>query len=79
MKDKKYNELNLVCMMPDCNRSSYGVGRGQCASHYTMNSHKVNKKKITWGELEEKGWSRKKLTREENNKRRAHPYKRRKQ
>ncbi len=61
------------CLIPGCKRWLKEGSRGMCCNHRAIWGERVKRGVTTWEELEKRGLARKKLTREENIKRRNHP------
>ena len=70
---KEDNKFVTNCMVPGCERDTYGGSRGMCINHYVVLSSKVRRGGITWKELEDEGRARPKLTQAEQNENRRHP------
>jgi len=70
---KEDNKFVTTCMVPDCEKDTYGGSRGMCINHYSALSFQVLSGKTTWEKLEAEGRSKPKLTKKENGLYRSHP------
>lgn len=64
MEEKKFKSNKPACIVPGCEKDTYGGSRGMCLSHYAVKQDLVKRGRTTWEQLEKEGKALPKLDRE---------------